>query len=67
MDRELPVWTAADLDVDTAKVGASGSRVRWPEVYAPPPREIECTMVEADTPEEAATKLVDKLFEEKVL
>ena len=67
MDRELPVWTSADLDVDTAKVGERGSRVRWPEVYAPPPREVECTMVEADTPEEAATMLVDKLLQEKVL
>jgi electron transfer flavoprotein beta subunit len=67
MDRELPIWTAADLGVDTAKVGESGSRVRWPEVYAPPPRDVQVTMIEADTPQEAAAKLVDKLFEEKVL
>jgi electron transfer flavoprotein beta subunit len=67
MEKELPIWTAGDLDVDVAKVGESGSRVRWPEVYAPPAREVECTMIEADTPEEAAAALVAKLLEEKVL
>jgi electron transfer flavoprotein beta subunit len=67
MDSELPIWTAADLGVDTSRVGEGGSRVRWPEVYAPPPRDVHVTMIEGDTPQEVASKLVDKLFEEKVL
>jgi electron transfer flavoprotein beta subunit len=67
MSRELPIWSVADLDVDAAKVGEGGSRVHWPAIYAPPPRDVEVTMIETDTPEEAAKVLVDKLLEEKVL
>lgn len=67
MENELPVWSAADLGLDSTKVGKSGSCVRWPEVYPPPPRDVECTMIEADTPEGAAAVLVNRLLEEKVL
>jgi electron transfer flavoprotein beta subunit len=67
MRRGLTTWTVADLEADAAKVGAAGSRVRWPEVYALPPKEGECEIISADTPEAAAISLVDKLFEEKVI
>jgi electron transfer flavoprotein beta subunit len=67
MRRGLTTWGVADLDADAAKVGAVGSRARWLEVYALPPKEGECEMISADTPEAAANSLVDKLFEEKVI
>ncbi len=67
MQSSLQVWGAADLGADASKVGAAGSRVRWPEVYALPPREGECTIIQADTPEAAAAALVSKLLEEKAL
>jgi electron transfer flavoprotein beta subunit len=67
MSSDLQVWTAGDLGADSGKVGVAGSRIRWPEVYAPPPKEGECVMVEGDTPEAAAAALVDRLFEEKVI
>jgi electron transfer flavoprotein beta subunit len=67
MSSDLQIWTASDLGAEASKVGAAGSRIRWPEVYALPPKEGECVMVEGDTPETAAAALVDRLFEEKVL
>ncbi len=67
MRRSLPIWATADLEADSSKIGAAGSRVRWLQVYALPPKEGECTMIEADSPEAAAAELVDKLLEEKVL
>jgi electron transfer flavoprotein beta subunit len=67
MKRSLSVWGVDDLGAEAGKVGAEGSRVRWPEVYTLPPKEGECTIIEADTPEAAATALVGKLFEEKVI
>ncbi len=67
MRRGLMTWGVDDLEADASKVGMAGSRARWPEVYTLPPREGECVMIEADTPEAAATLLVDKLFEEKVI
>jgi electron transfer flavoprotein beta subunit len=67
MRRGLTIWGVDDLGVDADKVGVAGSRARWPEVYTLPPKEGECVMIEADTPEAAASALVDKLFEEKVI
>ncbi len=67
MASDLQVWGVAELGADPSKVGSAGARVRWPEVFAPPPREGECTMIEADTPDGVAALLVSKLLEEKVL
>lgn len=63
----IPVWTAADLGLDASAAGAAGSKVRWPEVYAPPPREGACEMITGDTPEEIAGKLMDRLMADKVI
>ncbi len=59
----IPVWTAADLDVD----GAVGSKVDWSHIYAMPPREGAVEIIEADSVDEQARLLADKLFEEKVI
>ncbi len=67
MRKSLQVWGVADLEADAGKVGAAGSKVRWPEVYALPAKDVECTFIEADDPSTAAATLVDKLLEEKVL
>jgi electron transfer flavoprotein beta subunit len=64
---EYPVWTLADVGVEADKVGAAGSGVRWSEVLAPPAREGEAEIIEAETVEEAAAALVDKLLAEKVV
>jgi len=58
----IPVLTAADLDVDGG-VGAAAAKVDWSQIYAIPPREGEVQIIDADNVEE----LVDKLFEEKVI
>lgn len=62
----IPIWSAADLGLDPATVGAAGSSVIWPEVYAPPARETKVEMIEG-SPEEIAAKLADKLIAEKVI
>jgi electron transfer flavoprotein alpha/beta subunit len=64
---EYPVWSLADIGAEIDKVGAAGSGVRWPQVFAPPAREGEAEIVQADTVEEAAALLVDKLLAEKVV
>ena len=67
MRKSLETWGVDDLGADVAKVGVEGARARWPGIYQLPPREGECTLIEAETPEGAASELVDKLLEEKVL
>ncbi len=62
----IPVWTAADLDVDGG-TGSGASKADWSHIYALPPREGEVEIIAGDTVEEQAQALVDKLFEEKVI
>jgi electron transfer flavoprotein beta subunit len=62
----IPVWTAADLEIE-GDVGASASKVDWSNVYALPSRDTSVENIEADTVEEQARILVDRLFEEKVI
>jgi len=64
---EYPLWSLSDVGAEADKVGAAGSAVRWPEVSAPPVREGEAEIIEADTVEGAAAVLVDKLLAEKVI
>lgn len=64
---QIPVWTAADLGLDPSTVGAAGSRVKWPKVYAPPPREGSCEIITGGSPEEIAGKLMDRLMADKVI
>jgi electron transfer flavoprotein beta subunit len=62
----IPVWTAADLSVDGG-VGPQASQADWSNVYTIPPREGEVMIIQADSTEEQAHILVEKLFEEKVI
>jgi len=64
---DIPVWSAADLDLDMSKVGTSGSQLSWPEIYPPPAREKKVEMISGDTPEEIAKQLADKIFAEKII
>ncbi len=63
---DIPTWTADDIGV-TQGVGAAASRVDWSDVYAIPAREGNVVIIEADSIEEQARLLADRLFEEKVI
>jgi len=64
---EYPHQTLDDIGAEADKVGAAGSGVRWPQVFAPPVREGEAEIIEAETVEETAALLVEKLLAEKVI
>lgn len=59
---EIPVWTIGDLHTDIPK-----QAVFLPELINPPRREVTTEIITGNSPEEIAGKLVDKIFEEKVL
>jgi electron transfer flavoprotein beta subunit len=63
----IPVWGAADLGLDTSKVGKAGAFVAWPEVYPMPVKETKVELIEGSSPQEIAAKLADKLIGEKVI
>ncbi len=60
---EIPIWSTTDIGLDEI----SDSAVAWPEIIAPPKIETEVEMIEGETPEEKAGRLVDRLMEEKVI
>ncbi len=64
--KEPIVWKPADLGVDAAKLGASGSRAKMAKLFQPV-KEGKCEIIGGDTPEEAAAKLAMRLREAKVL
>jgi electron transfer flavoprotein beta subunit len=64
--KEPIVWKPADIGVDPAKIGAAGRRSKLIKLYQPV-RDTKCEIVAADTPEEAATKLAQRLRDIKVL
>ncbi len=64
---EYPLWTLADVGAEADKVGAAGSGVRWPQVFAPPAREGEAEIIAGETVAESARLLVEKLLAEKVV
>jgi electron transfer flavoprotein beta subunit len=60
---EIPIWSGADIGLTDTLTPA----VTWPEVFAPPKVETQCEVIEGDSPEDVAKKLVDRLVEEKVI
>jgi electron transfer flavoprotein beta subunit len=64
--KEPIVWKPADIGADPAKIGAIGRRSKLMKLFQPV-RDTKCEVVTADTPEEAAVKLAQRLREVKVL
>ncbi len=64
----IPVLSAADLGLSPDEVGAKAARVRWVNLIKPEPKKRQVVIIEGDTPEEKARKLLDYLIDvEKVL
>ncbi|HSB89677.1 MAG TPA: electron transfer flavoprotein subunit beta/FixA family protein [Anaerolineales bacterium] len=59
----IPVWSAADLGMAAVPAPA----LTWPEVISPPKVDTQCEVIQGDTIEAIADKLVTRLLEEKVL
>ncbi|MTV49987.1 electron transfer flavoprotein subunit beta [Heliobacillus mobilis] len=63
---EIPIYTMADLDVDEQKLGLKGSPTQVRHIFAPKQR-VQGQMIHADSPQQAAAKLVEKLMESKII
>jgi electron transfer flavoprotein alpha/beta subunit len=65
---EIPTWAAEDLrEADLDRCGLKGSPTQVVRVFSPPRREGTVDLIEADSLDEAAGILADKLLAEKVL
>jgi electron transfer flavoprotein beta subunit len=63
--KEPIVWKPSDIGSDPTRLGASGRKAKLLKLYQPV-REGKCEIVSADTPEESAAKLAQRLREAKV-
>lgn len=65
---KIRLMTADDLiGVDMTRLGLNGSPTKVIKMFNPPKREGMLDMIQADTVEQAATQLADKIMAEKIL
>ena len=62
----IGAWSATDLGLDPARLGAAGSTTHWPQISPLPAREGSVELIDG-TPEEVAAKLADRLLADKVI
>ena len=61
---EIPVWDACVLEeADSEQCGLDGSPTKVVRVFTPPSRQEEAEIIKADTVEEAAALLAEKLWQ----
>jgi electron transfer flavoprotein beta subunit len=64
---EIPTWGISDIGgLDATKAGEAGAVVRWTNLRKPPARAAECEIIEADSVEEQAGILADRLLAAKI-
>jgi electron transfer flavoprotein alpha/beta subunit len=64
--REIPVLTANDMDVDPQQLGLKGSPTQVRRIFTPKQR-VQGELIQADSGREAASLLVQKLLEVKLV
>jgi electron transfer flavoprotein beta subunit len=65
---QIPTWTAADLPgADFSKLGLTGSPTQVVKISTPPKREGVLDLIKADSAEQSAAILADKIIAEKIL
>jgi electron transfer flavoprotein beta subunit len=64
--RELPIWSASDLDAEPSRIGAIGAKATLLKL-ALPDITGTCEFIKGETPAESATLLVDRLHNENII
>ena len=64
--KQVTTWSAADLGLDASQLGAQGARLNLERLFTPV-SDIQCEIMEGETPEETAQKLAQRLREAKVI
>jgi electron transfer flavoprotein beta subunit len=64
--KKIPVWNAAELGVDTSRIGSAGALTKVTKLFIPS-FEGECEFIEGETPEEMGEKLALRLRELRII
>lgn len=63
---EIPVWSAADLDVDEHRLGLKGSPTQVRRIFTPPQR-TQGVVIQKETAREAVADLIQRLTDAKIV
>ncbi|MBP2636694.1 MAG: carD 1 [Firmicutes bacterium] len=64
--KEIPTWTADDMEVDPGQLGLKGSPTQVRRIFTPPQR-VQGEIIKSDTAREAAAILAGKLLTAKIV
>ncbi len=64
--KQVTVWSAADLGLDASQLGADARKLTLEKLYVPV-SDVDCEIMEGETPEEKAQNLVKALAEAKLI
>jgi len=64
--KQLALWKAQDIDVDSSQIGATAARRQLKKLFIPK-RERKCEIVDGETVTEAAEKLAERLRQAGVI
>ncbi|MCM0759267.1 electron transfer flavoprotein subunit beta/FixA family protein [Sporomusa sphaeroides DSM 2875] len=64
--KEVPVWTAADVDVNLDEIGLRGSPTQVRRIFTPQQR-VQGEIIQEDTARAAVTRLLTKLNQAKII
>ena len=63
---EIPMWGAADMDIDEEKIGLKGSPTQVRKIFTPSQR-VQGVIINKDNARESVNELVQKLTEAKII
>lgn len=64
--KEIPVWTAADIEVDLEKIGLKGSPTQVRRIFTPQQR-VQGEIIQEDNARDAVNRLLTKLNQAKII
>lgn len=64
--KEIPVWTAADVDVNVDEIGLKGSPTQVRRIFTPQQR-VQGEIIQEDTARAAVNRLLTKLNQAKII
>lgn len=64
--KEIPVWTAAEIEVDLEKIGLKGSPTQVRRIFTPQQR-VQGEIIQEDSARDAVNRLLTKLNQAKII
>ncbi|MGB9893854.1 MAG: electron transfer flavoprotein subunit beta/FixA family protein, partial [Candidatus Saccharicenans sp.] len=64
---QIPTWTVQNLEVNQSLIGLNGSPTKVVKIETPPARQGKCEVIQAESVDQQAEMLAEKLIAEKII